>query len=78
MQEALNEWLVMDEENMKFHMGQYDEPYRSTVKFTEYLQEKIKGTDNKILDLGCGAGAVLGYILNHDKKLYGGGVWNRH
>lgn len=55
-QEALNEWLVMDDQNMKFHMNQYDEPYRSTVKFFEYLRKKIKRTDNNILDLGCGAG----------------------
>lgn len=73
MQEALNEWLVIDEDNMKFHMRQYNEPYRSTVKFAEYLQKKVKGTDNKILDLGCGAGAALGYIIKQGKKVYGGG-----
>lgn len=74
MQEALNEWLTMDEQNMKFHMGQYDSPYRSTVKFWEYLRGKIEGTTNNIiLDLGCGAGAVLGYILKQDKRLLGGG-----
>lgn len=77
MQEALNEWLVMDEQNMKFHMDQYAEPYRSTVKFSEYLQQKIQGTNNKILDLGCGAGAALGYILQKNAKI-GGGVWNRY
>lgn len=77
MQEGLQEWLVMDQENFKFHMGQYERPYRSTVKFLEYLQSKIKKTENTILDLGCGAGAVLGYLLK-DKKLFGGGVWDRY
>ena len=42
MQEALNEWLVMDEANLKFHMGQYEKPYRSTVKFLEFLEENLK------------------------------------
>lgn len=79
MQEGLKEWLIMDEENLKFHMGQYEKPYRSTVKFLEYLQTKVKKDGNVILDLGCGAGAVLGYLLQ-DKKLFflGGGVWSRY
>lgn len=76
MQEALDEWLVMDEQNMKFHMGQYENPYRSTVKFVEFLQKKdIGGHNGRILDVGCGAGAVLGYILDSDKRIsWGGGV----
>lgn len=73
MQEGLKEWLIMDDENWKFHMGQYDRPYRSTVKFLEYLQTKIKKDRNIVLDVGCGAGAVLGYLLE-DKKLFGGGM----
>lgn len=40
VQEALDEWLIMDEQNMKFHMGQYERPYRSTVKFAEFLKQK--------------------------------------
>ena len=69
MQEAVNEWLIMDEQNMKFHMDQYAKPYRSTVKFSEYLQERIQGANIKILDLGCGAGAALGYILQENTKI---------
>jgi predicted RNA methylase len=73
MQEALNEWLIMDDENMKFHMGQYETPYRSTVKFAEFLHEHLKSTKNNyICDLGCGAGAVLYYILGQHKTLFGG------
>lgn len=68
VQETLNEWMVMDEQNLKFHMGQYDAPYRSTVKFSEYLAGKIRG-GGSILDLGCGAGAALEYILAADKRL---------
>ena len=79
MQEALNEWLILDKQNMEFHMGQHDRPYRSTVRFSEYVEEKIQGTaGNRILDLGCGAGAALGYILTHAPELYGGGVWDRY
>lgn len=72
MQEGLKEWMIMDDDNWKFHMGQYDRPYRSTIKFLEYLQTKVKKPGNVILDLGCGAGAVLGYLLK-DKKLFRGG-----
>ena len=74
MQEAVNEWLIMDEQNMKFHMGQYDMPYRSTVKFSEYLQKKVKRENNRILDLGCGAGAVLGYLLQENRNILMGGA----
>jgi predicted RNA methylase len=75
MQEALNEWLIMDEENMRFHMRQYETPYRSTVKLAEFIQEHLKSTkDNYICDLGCGAGAVLDYFLRTYPELFGGGV----
>lgn len=74
MQEAINEWLIMDEANMKFHMGQYENPYRSTVKFVDFLQEKLQSTRaNRICDLGCGAGAVLDYMLKHDNKIFAEG-----
>lgn len=42
MQEGLNEWLIMDEQTMRFYMDQYERPYKSTVKFLEYLQKKSK------------------------------------
>jgi predicted RNA methylase len=74
MQEALNEWMIMDEENMRFHMGQYEQPYRSTVKFLEFLQGHLKQNEKYFIgDLGCGAGAVLDYILNTDKNMFWGG-----
>lgn len=74
MQEAINEWLIMDEANMKFHMGQYENPYRSTVKFVEFLQDKLQSTrGNSVCDLGCGAGAVLDYLLNQDNKIFAEG-----
>ncbi len=51
VQEALDEWLIMDEQNMKFHMGQYERPYRSTVKFAEFLKQKdLRGGNGRILD----------------------------
>lgn len=46
MQESLNEWLILDEENRKFHMGQYENPYRSTVRFSEFLKGKNAGGGN--------------------------------
>lgn len=72
MQDALNEWIIMDEQIVQFHMGQYEQPYRSTVKFSEFLQKKIRTNNNKILDLGCGAGAALGYIISENEKCIGG------
>lgn len=75
MQEAVREWLILDEENIKFHMGQYDAPYRSTVKFLEFLRECLKAnsSDNYICDFGCGAGAALGYLINEGRDLFKGG-----
>lgn len=75
MQDTLNEWLIMDDEIMNFHIKQYENPYRSTVKFWDFLSSQIKNTrGNKILDLGCGAGAALGYILNEGVNFISEGV----
>lgn len=73
MQEAVNEWLIMDEANRKFHMQQYDVPYRSTVKFAEFLCKRLNKKNNIILDMGCGAGAPLAYIMTNTGDYVGGG-----
>ena len=73
MQEALNEWLIMDDENMKFHLGQYETPYRSTVNFLWFLEKNLESNRKYyICDLGCGAGAVLDYLLSNSKLFRGG------
>lgn len=47
MQTGLNEWLIMDEQNIRFHMGQYDNPYRSTVKFLEFYMKELKKEETR-------------------------------
>lgn len=74
-QEALNEGLILDDENINFHRRQLEEPYRSTVKFLDFLKKNLAGSRcNKICDLGCGAGAVLDYVLTQGKEMFADGI----
>ena len=53
----LNAWNINpDPHTFAYHVRQYDEPYRSTVHFAEFVADKMK--DAKfVIDAGCGAGA---------------------
>ncbi len=56
MQEAKDEWLIEDESNYKFHFGQYDTPYRSTVAFEKFLRKNtdFDSREQVIVDVACG------------------------
>ena len=58
----LNEWnLKPDPVTLAYHLGQMEEPYRSTVHFADFIEEKMQVSKN-VMDLGCGAGAPTQYI----------------
>ena len=45
-----------------YHLRQYEVPYRSTVMFHNFLRERVALDEQRILDMGCGAGANLHYF----------------
>jgi SAM-dependent methyltransferase len=50
----------------QYHLSQFDHPYRSTVRFCEFLdrhQEQTQG--DLIVDCGCGCGANLYHMARH-------------
>ena len=74
-QDGLNEWLVADDENLRFHLGQIENPYRSTLAFDSFLNDcGVDFDDTSVCEAGCGAGQVLGYFLNKYKKMNGYGI----
>lgn len=70
-QKGLKEWIVQDQDNMKFHMGQFDNPYRSTVLFGQFLEKNLSEPTD-IVDFGCGAGAPLSYLVENCKVVNAG------
>lgn len=68
-QKGVNEWLVMDEENMQFHMRQFEQPYRSTVHFMDFLKANANLCVGALVDVGCGAGSALDYLVNQNSVL---------
>ncbi len=51
-----------------YHLKQFAEPYRSTVIFHDWLDERVNLDSQRILDMACGAGANLHYFGCLHKK----------
>ena len=65
---ALNEWNENpDAETLAYHLGQWKEPYRSTVAFAEFIRPFVKPSQS-IADMGCGAGAATDYLARKFPK----------
>jgi SAM-dependent methyltransferase len=45
----------------RYHTAQWNEPYRSTIAFTEFARPWLSQS-KFVLDLGCGAGAPTSYL----------------
>ncbi len=56
-----------------YHLKQYSEPYRSTVIFHDWLEQRVALNGQRILDMACGAGANLHYFgcLHRDSQFIG-------
>ena len=56
-----------------YHLKQYSEPYRSTVMFHDWLNQRVSLDGQRILDMACGAGANLNYfgVLHPQSKFTG-------
>lgn len=65
MKQRITEWMELDPQSLEYHQKQFKEPYRSTVKFCDWLE--IQGCITpqarlNILDIGAGAGANIYYM----------------
>jgi 2-polyprenyl-3-methyl-5-hydroxy-6-metoxy-1,4-benzoquinol methylase len=61
-QSRLNDHNVRpDQETLAYHLRQWDEPYRSTVHFYDFIADKLADA-RRVVDLGCGAGGAIGFI----------------
>jgi SAM-dependent methyltransferase len=50
------------EQDLSFHMRQFEQPYRSTVALTKFIQRVASPVHGDALDVGCGAGALIHYL----------------
>jgi SAM-dependent methyltransferase len=63
-QSRLNDHNIRpDQATLSYHLKQWDEPYRSTVHFHDFIADQLSGS-RRVVDLGCGAGAAIGYIAH--------------
>lgn len=72
MKQRVDEWnfLETDSYAKKYHLDQWVDPKRSTVKFSEFIYELIE-KNALIVDLGCGAGAATYSIAkDHPDSLF--------
>lgn len=64
MKQRLDEWINPNPQDLNYYDRQIINPYRSTIKFVDFLDEVVGLLDQKILDLGTGKGANMFYIKN--------------
>ena len=63
MKQRTSEWL--GEINTSYHTSQFNDVYRSTVLFCEWLENEAfihTGSEQTVLDIGCGMGANIFYM----------------
>jgi SAM-dependent methyltransferase len=61
---SLNEWNINpDPVTLAYHLKQWEEPYRSTVHFADFLEHQLEGADH-VVDLACGSGGPTWYLAN--------------
>ncbi|MBD3352537.1 MAG: methyltransferase domain-containing protein [Candidatus Lokiarchaeota archaeon] len=53
----------LDDKALKYHLKQFEKPYRSTIKFCEFIEKYIDDIPkNGIIDIACGSGANVYYM----------------
>jgi trans-aconitate methyltransferase len=65
--QKLDAWLYPNKDEVKdYFLKQWEHPYRSTIKFCEWLNNfnifNVVGCAKNICDIGCGAGANAYYL----------------
>ena len=58
----LNEWNEQpDPVTLDYHLRQWTEPYRSTVHFAKFIEDRMSST-KWVVDAACGGGAPTAYL----------------
>ena len=57
-----------DKVTLNYHLEQWNEPYRSTIHFCDFIQDEL-AQSNRVVDLGCGAGGPTGYLADRFPKV---------
>jgi SAM-dependent methyltransferase len=61
---SLNDWNINpDPATLDYHLKQWDEPYRSTVHFADFIADKLDIAD-LVVDIGCGGGGPTWYLAD--------------
>lgn len=64
-QQRISEWTEAAQQDDSYYAKQFDEPYRSTIAFSDWLQEIgcIDASSTlRVADVGCGMGETLDYM----------------
>jgi SAM-dependent methyltransferase len=59
---SLPAWDDAARQDVPYHLGQFDQPYRSTMALARFVQSIVPGLSGNALDVGCGAGANIHYL----------------
>jgi len=62
-----------DSKSMEYHQIQWSNPKESTKDLAVKLEPWLNNSE-KVLDIGCGAGAVTAYLANHFPKVKFSGI----
>lgn len=70
MKQRKSEWLNLSESTWNYHRSQFSQPYRSTIKFIDWLYNfRLFNDINTILDVGCGCGSNIFYMVKRFPSL---------
>ena len=63
-----DEWVNIDEQQLQYHVKQWDEPKQSTKAFAEFLSG-VLSPGNNVIDLGAGTGAATAFIAGSNPDM---------
>lgn len=63
-----------EESNIEWYTRQFDNPYRITVAFEQFLKENTSINEIEVLDIGCGPGSALDYIAKRHPSSHFTGI----
>jgi len=66
--QRLDEWNKLDEEAMRYHSNQWNEPKQSTIVFDSFVSD-VFNKSKSVIDMGAGAGAATAYLARNHKNI---------
>lgn len=67
MIQRLDEWNNVNERRLKYHQGQWTKPYRSTIHFSDFIENELQHSAS-VIDLACGTGSATHYLASQFKN----------